>query len=132
MKTNVQPGMLAYIVAVPGIQVVIPEIIGRVVYVERHFDRNYVFKHIDGRMMRNNMYFPENTWIISAKEPLPARVSLPSQPVEIWLMHERPLLDACLRPLLDPNLGVSDEEVKELYSKKEEVKQRDRSLAELL
>lgn len=120
MKTNVQPGMLAYVVPLPGTPVITPEILGRVVYVERTAKQDHVYRHIDGRLMANTLIETAPTWIVSAKDPLPGRVALPGEAVEIWYMHERPILDACLRPLLDPNLDISDEEVKELYSPKKE------------
>lgn len=119
MQTNVKPGMLAYIVAIPGIQVHHPEILGRIVFVEGPRDPNYIYCHPDGRRMQDTNIYTEPVWRVSAKEPLPAKVFYPGCPEETWYMYERSIVDASLRPLLDPDLDVSDEEVKELYSTKE-------------
>lgn len=121
MKTNVKPGMLAYLVSPQGFKPNTPEIIGRIVFVEREVSSQDVFTHVDGRMMRNTFQSSdsEKIWVISAKEPLPSMVTIPGEPVEKWYTYERPMLDSCLRPLLDPDLGITDEEVDELYATKE-------------
>jgi hypothetical protein len=119
MKTNVQPGMLAYVVSRPGVTPSTPGIIGRIVYVEREPEVPFVLHHLDGRMVYGINNDLEKVWVVSAREPLPCLVKIPGKSPEIWLTHERRILDECLRPLLDPNLDVSDEEVKELYSTKE-------------
>jgi hypothetical protein len=118
MKTNVQPGMLAYVAASKYGKARTPEIIGRIVFVERAISPEDVFKHIDGRAMRNDFRTQGPVWVISAKEPLPAWVTLPGLTGEVWYLYERPMVDECLRPLIDPDIDVSDEEVKELYSVK--------------
>jgi hypothetical protein len=119
MKTNVQPGMLAYVVSRPGITPNTPEIIGRIVYVEREPEVPFILRHLDGRMVYGVNDDSEKVWVISAREPLPCLVRIPGKSPEIWLTSERRILDSLLRPLLDPDLDVSDEEVKELFSLKE-------------
>lgn len=119
MKTNVQAGMLAYIVRRPGVIPNTPEIIGRVVYVERVAEDPFILKHIDGRMVRGHSAYTEPLWVISSRDPLPCHVQIPGLEPEVWMVHERRIFDACLRPLIDPDIDVSDEEVKELYSIKE-------------
>lgn len=121
MKTNVQPGMLAYVVARNCEPVQTPEILGRIVYVEGPVDPNHIYRHVDGRMMRDQNIYAEVVWMVSAKEPMPAMVHIPGQPSEVWYVHERTLYDACLRPLIDPNLNITEDEVTELYSPKEPV-----------
>jgi hypothetical protein len=119
MKTNVQPGMLAYVVPPKNSPPITPGMIGRIVYVERPDSPNEVLKDINGRLLRNTLPSSGLAWIISAKEPMPCMVRFGDGQRDVWYMQERPMLDECLRPLLDPNLDVSDEEVKELYSTKE-------------
>jgi hypothetical protein len=118
MKTNVQPGMLAYVVPLKDCVPMTPEILWRIVYVERPEKVGEIYKDINGRC------FPDPScnqvvWIVSAKEPMPCGVRFLDGSSELLYMYESPMLDVCLRPLLDPNLDVSDEEVKELYSTKE-------------
>src|ERR1700751_2260337 len=120
MKTNVQPGMLAYVVARPGGIVYTPEIIGRIVFVEGPAIQGYIYTHVDGRQLRDGRIHTEPVWRVSAKSPLPVRASSEGMPEETWYVYERTIFDACLRPLIDPNLDISDEEVKELYSTKKE------------
>jgi hypothetical protein len=69
MKTNVQPGMLAYVAASKYGKARTPEIIGRIVFVERAMSHEDVFNHIDGRAMRNDFRAQRPIWVISAKEP---------------------------------------------------------------
>lgn len=112
MKTNVQPGMLARVVSGPNM--VTPELIGRIVFVERALEDLETLPLIGGGIL---CYKSDGvaTWIVSAKEPLPT-----PRGGGLVFSSERALKDYLLRPLLDPNLAISDEEVKELYSPKEE------------
>jgi hypothetical protein len=117
MKTNVQPGMLARVVAQKDRAPATPEIIGRIVYVERPEKVGEIYKDINGRWFQATGC-DKVVWIVSAKEPMPLVRFLDGNS-ELLYMYERPMLDVCLRPLLDPNLDVSDEEVKKLFSVKE-------------
>jgi hypothetical protein len=91
-----------------------PELIGRVVFVEGPYTELIVFQTLEGIRMRGADPEP-NIWIVSSNAPLPSRTK------NGVLLHsyKRPIGAECLRPLLDPDLDVSDKEVKELYSTKE-------------
>ncbi len=119
MKSNVKPGMLAYVIAPKNGNPVTPGILGRVVYVERLSKLSDIFQDVNGNLTRNTGDYTELTWIISAKEPLPCLITFDTGISRTVFMYERPMIDSCLRPLLDPNIDVTDEEVKELYSNKE-------------
>lgn len=118
MQTNVKPGMLAYVIARPGVQPFTPDIIGRIVYVDRAPESPFIMKHIDGRLVQLLNSPLDTVWVVSARQPLPCPVKIPGAEPEVWQTYERRLIDACLRPLIDPNIDVSDEEVKELYGVK--------------
>lgn len=112
--SNVKPGMLARVVRPKGHPMVTPELLGHIVFVECHYTNDMVFPTLEGRPLIGPLH-GDTIWVVSSNTPLPTRVK------RGFLVHsyKRPVADECLRPLLDPNLGVSDEEVKELYSTKE-------------
>jgi hypothetical protein len=118
MKTNVQPGMLAIVIPPNGMPMSTPEMIGRVVYVEGLAGKGVVRRDESGILLRIEDT-PSVVWIISASEPLPTRVIYPDGRSNIHYLAKRAMRDTHLRPILDPNIDVSDEEVKELYSTKE-------------
>jgi hypothetical protein len=121
MKTNVQPGMLARVVKLNGptpTGMVNVELRGRIVFVERAYVAGELVRTLEGRILRNTTCFTQNVWIVSSRMPLPV-LFREGGDIKHYTSYEIPILDACLRPLLDPNIGVSDEEVKELYSTKE-------------
>ncbi len=121
MKTNVQPGMLARVVRLNGpapTGMVNVELRGRIVFVERAYKNGELIRTLEGRILRSTDVFLHNIWIVSARNPLPV-VFREAGDAKHYTAYEIPILDACLRPLLDPNLDISDEEVKELYSTKE-------------
>jgi hypothetical protein len=112
MKTNVQPGMLAYVASIPGHIPITPEIVGRIVFVEREFIEAEKFTATDGTEFGMTAS-GSLAWVISAKEPLPVWFS-PRK--EIIFSHERGMGDEFLRPLIDPGIDISDREVRELFS----------------
>lgn len=116
MKTNVQPGMLARVVALSDRPMNTPEILGRIVYVERGMGVNDEFKATCGTILRNARLYEDLTWVISAKTPLPVQLVCEDGSKKYYETYERPMMDKCLRPLLDPNLDISDQEVRELFS----------------
>lgn len=116
---NVTHGMLARIVkttvkVVGAIEV--PELIGRIVFVERAYRNFEVLHTIEGHVVVCSGDFSELIWMVSAKIPLPV-ISTAENSVKWMTAYEIPVFDAALRPLLDNNLDISDKEVKELYSK---------------
>jgi hypothetical protein len=117
--SNVRPGMLARVIN-PGGKAITPEIVGRIVFVERKHEVDAIITDVGGRMFRNNSPYSELAWMISASIPLPFRFAGVS---ETLYTYERPLLDVCLKPLIDPDLGVTEDEVCELYYPKEVVPQ---------
>lgn len=109
MKTNVQPGMLARVVSSKN-----SDVIGRIVFVERAHKAENEYECIEGytcRWWRDK----EPTWVVSAKNPIPYSNTEISHWPSVMHFYERPMLDSALRPLLDPNLDISDQEVRELY-----------------
>jgi hypothetical protein len=121
MKTNVQPGMLARVVKLEGRapgSIANVELRGRIVFVERAYKNGELINTIEGRVLCDTTPFSKMVWIVSAKTPLPI-LFREGGDIKHYTAYEIPIFDACLRPLLDPNLDVSDEEVKELYSTKE-------------
>jgi hypothetical protein len=121
MKTNVQPGMLARVVKLEGRapgSLVNVELRGRIVFVERACQSGELINTIEGRVLCNNIASRKMVWIVSAKTPLPI-VFREGGDIKHYTAYEIPIVDACLRPLLDPNLDISEEEVKEIYSTKE-------------
>lgn len=110
MKTNVQPGMLARIVRSKN-----QENIGRIVFVERAHKADNEYESLEGYLCRWPRPLGEPIWVVSAKTPIPyLNTERPNRP-PVLHFYERPMPDSMLRPLLDPNLDVSDQEVRELY-----------------
>lgn len=114
MKTNVQPGMLARVVRTP--KTTTDAMVGRIVFVERDHKMSDVFHTVDGISCRWGSPVTEPTWVISAKTPLPFRNTEHPEIGGVLYFYERPVPDANLRPLLDPGLDVSDQEVRELFA----------------
>ncbi len=112
--SNVKPGMLAYVTNPKGIPLATPEIIGRVVYVKCASDPDMKFPTVEGRIL-NGCISNGVVWVVSSNTPLPVRHG-----DALFHMYERPLRDVILRPLSDPDLGVSDSEVRDIYSPVEE------------
>jgi hypothetical protein len=119
VSTNVQAGMLAIVVRGPGAGSIqkATGIFGRIVYVERAYVRGETIHAVEGFSVKSNIAYDLPVWMVSAKESLPFTL-LNGDPTT-YHTYERPVKDSNLRPLLDPNLGVTDDEVKELYSTKE-------------
>lgn len=113
MKSNVKPGMLARVVPRPGVPLRTPEIRDRIVFVERECLAGQQFKTTCGVTITQEVPYTELTWVVSSKTPLPM-VMEPD--MVVFQGYERPILDKCLRPIIDPSLDISDEEVRELYS----------------
>ena len=118
-KSNVVPGMLAYVVPIPGQPSMTPEILGRIVYVERESVPGEIITHVDGRRMRNDLPYTELVWWITAREPLPCPAHLLGAPRDVWWTHGRPLKDVHLRPIHEPGLDITEEDVRELFSPNE-------------
>ena len=110
MKTNVQPGMLARVVRSKNV-----EAIGRIVFVEREHKAQNVYDSLEGYRCSWSLV-TEPTWVVSAKTPIPYLNTEHSDRPSVLHFHERPMTDSMLRPLLDPNLDISDQEVRELFS----------------
>lgn len=123
MATNVKPGMLARVVKLEGPRapgsMVNAELRGRIVFVERAYRNGEVLHMLEGQKLSSNAIYTQNIWMVSARTPLPF-LFREGGDIKHYTAYEIPVVDACLRPLIDPNLDVSDEEVKELYSTKEE------------
>lgn len=121
MTTNVKPGMLARVVKLQGQHtgsLTNVELRGRIVFVERAYVAGELIHTLEGRTLCNTSVYPDHIWMISAKSPLPILFREDGD-VKHYSSYEVPIVDACLRPLFDPDLDISDEEVKELYSSKE-------------
>jgi hypothetical protein len=118
---NVSPGMLARIVKVDMPEsgaVEVPELIGRIVFVERVYQNCDPIHTLEGSIVYCSGNFSDLLWMVSSKTPMP--VLLRTENEVQWLSsHAIPVFDRALRPLLDQNLDVSEKEVKELYSTKE-------------
>lgn len=110
MKTNVQPGMLARVVRSTN-----QDNIGRIVFVEREHKAQNVYESLEGYRCSWSQ-LTEPTWVVSAKMPIPYLNTEHSDRPSVLHFHERPMPDSMLRPLLDPNLDISDQEVRELFS----------------
>ena len=114
MKTNVKPGMLARVIRTKNTTT--EAIVGRIVFVERAYIQFDVLHTVEGRPCMWTAPVLEPTWVISAKTPLPYKNTEYPKFGNILYFYERPIPDVALRPLLDPGLDISDQEVRELYS----------------
>jgi hypothetical protein len=118
---NVRPGILARIVKADMTEsgaIEIPELIGRIVFVEQVYRSNDSIHTLEGPIVVCSGNFSNLLWRVSSKSPLPVLLRTENE-VRRLSSHAIPVFDIALRPLLDQNLYVSEKEVKELYSTKE-------------
>lgn len=110
MSSKIVPGILAVVVR-GNYEIRTPELIGRIVTVVRRAHNGEKFLSICGRR-RVALVETEDPWVIAANSPLPWRL----REGGLFEFIERPLWSGMLKPLNDPDLGVTDEEVEKLYS----------------
>ena len=117
-STNVEPGCLAYVVNRKDHVPDTPDIIGRIVYVERAYlpGVDMITNSETGQVVRLNMLTSEPTWMISAHQPLPAKVRIGLDPWMAWTTFERPLVDSFLRPISDPQLYIPEDAMDSMYA----------------
>jgi hypothetical protein len=117
-ETNVIPGCLAVIVSKKGHVPRLPELIDRLVFVEREYRPYDVLQDVHtGRkiLCRIPSRAGEKVWIISSRVPLPVLLFEDGDTIKIY-SHERPLHDSFLRPISDPDLPIDPKDVDNLYA----------------
>lgn len=117
-STNVEPGCLAYVVNRKDRVPDTPDLIGRIVYVERDYKPgiDLITNAVTGQAVRSHTLPTEPTWMISAHQPMPAKVRIGTEPWMDWTTLERPLGDSFLRPISDPQLYIPEGDVDSLYA----------------
>lgn len=110
--SKIQPGMLCIVVRPKGMVINTVELLDRIVVVDRACTESDVFVSVNGCRTRSK----DSDWIISANSPLPWRINLWDGGMVLEHFQERPVWEALLKPLIDPDHGVTDEEVRSLYS----------------
>jgi hypothetical protein len=110
--SKIQPGMLCQVIRIAETQTF--ELVGRIVTAVRRERAYENFVSIDGHTVDviNLDSFGDSSWVISANMLLPWRLGNG----EMKLFKERPILESMLKPLIDPDHGVTAEEVRSLYS----------------
>lgn len=110
MNNELKPGMLAIVVPMEGVQT--KEIIGRIVEIVRPAYNGEIYHSIKGRICAfQGRTDSHNCWVITSNSPLP------------WTglngvtdyFHERAIFGEMLKPLNGTGLGITEDEVNELY-----------------
>lgn len=109
MRSDLKPGVLAVIVSVPGRPTTTTEVLGRIVELVRRAGHHERVQTIEGKWIISSSSSP--SWFVKSKEPLPWK-SLSGVTHYCW---QRIITDDMLKPINDPDCGVTQDEVLELY-----------------
>lgn len=109
--SKIKPGMLCIVVMPKSEPPATQSLIGRVVTAVRLKKAGEKFINIAGESFISAPR-EQPSWVIASNSVLPWLV----YDGNIEYFHERPVIEEMLKPLIDPDHGVTEEEVRSLYS----------------
>jgi hypothetical protein len=99
MKKRCKVGDMAIVVGTPGMPVLTPGIIGRVVEIMRPHVAGSNYRAIDGNTMHSSRLSDTHHWVVRSSIPLPWGVFSGPNAGSVWMFEERPISDSSLRPI---------------------------------
>lgn len=114
--SKIKAGMLCLVVPTGNVNT--PEVVGRIVTTVRMQKPLETFISLDGSITMASG--GARSWVVKSNSPLPWRVfnSIGGKVLENF--EERPIFERMLKPLMDPDNGVTEEEVRALYSTRQQ------------
>ena len=109
--SQIKPGMLCVVVMPKSEPLTTHSLIGRVVTAVRLKKDGEKFTNLAGKSYRSTSR-GKPSWVITSNSVLPWTMFNGN----IEYFHERTVIEEMLKPLIDPDHGVTEEEVRSLYS----------------